>query len=77
MRWVAYSNMVCLCCVRAHYHENAHNDAEQVCYSPPCEVWEGAFDSGDDGGDEGDEPSKLLDMTVSLALDRCNLVGGR
>lgn len=64
--------MVCLCRVRAYYHENAHNDAEKVCYCPPCEVWEGAFNSGDDGGDEGDEPSKLSGTAVSLVLDHAN-----
>lgn len=28
MELIAYSNMVCMCCVRPHYHEHAHNDAK-------------------------------------------------
>ena len=58
--------MVCLCRVRPYHHEDAHDDAEQVCYCPPCEVWKGASDSGDDGGDEGDEPSKLSKASISF-----------
>lgn len=58
--------MVCLGRIRAYYHENAHNDAEQICYCPPCEIWEGAFDSGDNGGDEGDKPSELWEITVNV-----------
>ena len=52
--------------VRPYYHENAYDDAEKVCYCPPCEVWEAGSDSGDDGGDKGDEPSKLSEISVSL-----------
>ena len=71
MKRIAYSDVVCLCCVRPHYHKNAHNDAEQVCYCPPSEVWEVAFDSGDDGGDESDEPSKLSEVLVSFVFIPC------
>lgn len=68
MKWIAYCNMVCVCRIRPHYHKNANYDAEQVRYCPPCEVWKGAFDSRDDGGDEGDEPSKLSVVSVSFVL---------
>ena len=61
--------MVCLCRIRAYYHENAHNDAEQVCYCPPCEIWKCASDGGNDGRDEGDEPSKLSEVSVSFVSD--------
>lgn len=63
--------MVCLCRVRPYYHENAHYDAEQICYCPPCEVWKGASDSGDDGGDEGNEPSKLSEVSISIVPVLC------
>ena len=58
--------MVCLSRVRPYHDENAHDDAEQVCYCPPCEVGKGTSDSGDNGGDEGDEPSKLSKLSISF-----------
>ena len=73
-----YSNMICIFRVGTHYHKNAHNDAEKIGYCPPGKVWEtgrAAFDSGNDGGDECNEPSKLSESSVSSMSLRCGRQG--
>jgi hypothetical protein len=60
-----YSNIVRLLSIGGDSDEDTEDAEESIDHCPPCEIWVVSGDVGDDGRDEGYEPSELF-MLVDI-----------